>query len=125
MLHLLRRLHLPTYWISAEAATDYQKDLIDRFRVVVTAPLGGRSKRDVVAQLIQEHRSEIWFTGIRRCQTPERAGMLGVQEHLGAIRCAPMFEWSDQDLLAYLEKHALPHEPLPTTKVECGLHTED
>lgn len=125
LLHMLGKRQLVTYWIASGTATEYQKLLIDRYRVFVTNPVRGVTKREVVASLIKEYRADVWFTGIRRCQTPERAEMLGVQEHLGAIRIAPMFEWSDEQVLAYIEKHGLPHEPLPPTKVECGLHTED
>jgi hypothetical protein len=125
LLHTMESVRMPTYWISGEAPTKYQRKLIKRFRVIVTAPAGGRSKRELVEVLIREHSAKVWFTGIRRCQTPERAEMRSIERHLGAVRIAPLFEWSDEQVIEYLVKHGLPHEPFPDTKVECGLHTKE
>lgn len=124
LLHLLGRQRIPAYWISMDPPTDYQQSLIDHFHVMTVLSCGA-TKRDMVEHLIRKRGADIWFTGIRRCQTPERAEMRAVEDHLGAIRIAPLFEWSDERVMDYLQKHGLPHRPLPETKVECGLHVKE
>lgn len=95
-----------------------------------------------------------WITGIRRDQTPERAGakILELQDD-GLLKVNPLLNWTKADVTHYIEEHHLPKHPLldkgyrsigcaPCTiaigdsdseragrwagrgKTECGLHTE-
>ena len=94
-----------------------------------------------------------WISGIRRDQTPERAGakILELQKD-GLLKINPLLNWTKQDVQAYIQEHNLPAHPLyekgyrsvgcaPCTvaigandderagrwvgrgKTECGLHT--
>lgn len=57
-----------------------------------------------------------WATGVRRAQTPERAGtpMVEAREHDGRwlVKVAPLATWSDADVERYLHLHDLPQHPL-------------
>jgi len=95
-----------------------------------------------------------WVTGIRRDQTAERshAGILELQED-GLIKVNPLLNWTQADVMNYIEENHLPVHPLlekgyrsigcaPCTvavgasesdragrwagrgKTECGLHTD-
>jgi phosphoadenosine phosphosulfate reductase len=90
-----------------------------------------------------------WVTGIRRQQSPTRAGALKLErdEPRGLWKVNPLADWSDRDVWAYIAAHELPYHPLhdhgyesigcaPCTlpgsgregrwsgeeKTECGLH---
>ena len=94
-----------------------------------------------------------WITGVKRVDAPTRATtpVVGLDEKFGVVKVNPLATWTDEDVLAYLERHELAHHPLwaqgytsigcaavtrpPTTpgdrrsgrwagsgKVECGLH---
>jgi phosphoadenosine phosphosulfate reductase len=56
-----------------------------------------------------------WATGVRRCQTPERADtpVVEARHHDGRwlVKVAPLASWSDRDIHRYLEEHALPRHP--------------
>ena len=57
-----------------------------------------------------------WATGVRRAQTPERAGTPVVEsrQHDGRwlVKVAPLATWSDGDVQRYLHLHDLPTHPL-------------
>lgn len=79
---------------------------------------------------ISEIAPDIWLTGIRREETDFRKGLDIVSyDNRGLLRVAPLFYWSEQDVLDYMTKHDLPspkHYFDPTKiseNVECGLHT--
>ncbi|MBM3678010.1 MAG: phosphoadenylyl-sulfate reductase [Actinobacteria bacterium] len=90
-----------------------------------------------------------WITGVRRDQSPTRAGTpkIGWDERHELWKAAPLADWSDADVWAYIEKRDLPvnelhargyasigcvHCTAPgtgregrwagTDKTECGLH---
>ena len=92
---------------------------------------------------------EAWVTGIRRQQSPTRAGSAKLErdEKRGIWKLNPLADWSDKDVWSYVFKHDLPYNPLyddgydsigcaPCTlpgsgrdgrwagedKTECGLH---
>ena len=92
---------------------------------------------------------EAWVTGIRREQSPTRAGATKLErdEKRGIWKVNPLADWSDKDVWSYILKHDLPYNPLhdhgydsigcaPCTlpgsgregrwagedKTECGLH---
>lgn len=93
-----------------------------------------------------------WITGIRRDQSPARAGAAKVEwdDAFGLVKVNPLADWSDKDVWRYVAEHDLPYNPLhdqgfssigctPCTnpgegregrwsgndKTECGLHLED
>jgi phosphoadenosine phosphosulfate reductase len=92
-----------------------------------------------------------WITGIRRDQTPTRAGApkLGWDETHELWKANPLADWSDDDCWSYIRDRGLPyntlhdrgygsigdtHSTVPgagregrwagTKRTECGLHTE-
>jgi len=95
---------------------------------------------------------DAWVTGIRRDQSPARAGAAKVEwdAQFGLVKVNPLADWSDQDVWRRVIADGLPYNPLhdrdfasigcvPCTrpgqgregrwagsdKVECGLHLED
>lgn len=59
-------------------------------------------------------RYDAWMTGIRREQTPQRAGTKAVvwDERYGAAKIAPLAYWTDEQVWAYVEEHDVPVNPL-------------
>ncbi|MDP8970985.1 MAG: phosphoadenylyl-sulfate reductase [Actinomycetota bacterium] len=57
-----------------------------------------------------------WATGVRRTQTPERAGIPTVEgRRLGdrwLVKVSPLAAWTDDDVEAYVARHGLPRHPL-------------
>ena len=75
-------------------------------------------------------KPEVWLTGIRRDQTDFRKSLdIVTRSKEGFIKVAPLLNWIEQDMDAYLAQHQLPNEPdyFDPTKAhetrECGLHT--
>ncbi len=80
------------------------------------------------AMKAQPHKT--WFTAVRRDQTAVRADMDYVaQGPFGLTKIAPLLDWKEADMQAYIEKYDLPNETnyFDPTKAEddreCGLHT--
>lgn len=100
---------------------------------------------------ITEALSEVdgWISGLRRDQSPERAGTpkLTYDERHERWKANPLADWSERDVWAYVERHDVPHNPLhdrgyasigcthctlpaagregrwaASDKTECGLH---
>jgi len=76
-----------------------------------------------------EHKPDLWFTNLRKGQTTFRDSIDVVSiDKNGVIKVSPFYNFSDEVLDAYLEKHQLPNEfkYFDPTKVlgnrECGLH---
>jgi len=94
---------------------------------------------------------DAWMTGIRREQSPTRAGAKKVEidERRGIVKVNPIADWTDRDVWNYLHEHELPYNPLhdqgyesigcaPCTlpgsgrdgrwsgedKTECGIHVD-
>jgi phosphoadenosine phosphosulfate reductase len=59
-------------------------------------------------------RYDAWMTGIRRVQTPQRAGtrIVAWEERYGATKIAPLASWTDERVWAYVEEHNVPVNPL-------------
>src|SRR3954452_12936974 len=58
---------------------------------------------------------DAWITGLRREQAPPRAGTRkrGPDDgHPGKLKCAPLADWSEQDVWRYITAHAVPYQPL-------------
>lgn len=76
-----------------------------------------------------EHKPDLWFTNLRKGQTAFRDSIDVVSvDKNGVIKVSPFYNFSDEALDDYLEKHQLPNESkyFDPTKVlgnrECGLH---
>lgn len=72
----------------------------------------------------------VWLTALRRVQNPNRAGLnvVSFDENFGALKISPVFEWTDEQMDDYLNRHELPNEwdyfdpAKADEKRECGLH---
>lgn len=74
---------------------------------------------------------DLWLNAIRKDQTEFRQSLEIVSASKdGIIKVAPLFNWTEADLEAYLVEHGLPneHDYFDPTKAletrECGLHTQ-
>lgn len=79
---------------------------------------------------LQTLQPKIWLTGIRQHETEHRKTLdIVSRDARGIIKVAPVFYWSDAQVEAYMQAHALPttRKYFDPTKVqdgrECGLHT--
>ena len=53
-----------------------------------------------------------WATGLRRQQSPTRAGILKVEEIDGRVRISPLADWTIAQVDAYIQEHGVPVHPL-------------
>ena len=75
------------------------------------------------------HKPDLWFTNIRKGQTAYRNNLdvLSLSKD-GILKVSPFYNYSDNDLEEYLQRHQLPNETRyydPTKQVanrECGIH---
>ncbi len=81
-------------------------------------------------QALADLQPTLWFTGIRREETPHRQTLDVVSKDArGLLKIAPFFYASDTDVDSYMRRHNLPScsRYFDPTKVEagreCGLHT--
>jgi phosphoadenosine phosphosulfate reductase len=79
---------------------------------------------------LQEHKPEVWISGIRQEETDFRKTLdIVSMDNRGILKVAPLFYWSEQDVADYMESQQLPscRHYFDPTKVldnrECGLHT--
>ena len=75
--------------------------------------------------------AEVWITGIRREQTAYRQSLkIASWSNKGLLKVAPLLNWNQAQLKAYLQEYNLPDEQdyFDPTKVhdarECGLQTQ-
>ncbi|RVU84820.1 phosphoadenylylsulfate reductase [Leucothrix sargassi] len=87
-------------------------------------------KLDPFERAMNEQTGKLWFSAVRREQTAHRAEMDYVAEGpYGLTKIAPLLDWTQADMDAYIEEHDLPNETdyFDPTKAandrECGLHT--
>ena len=88
-------------------------------------------KLEPFERALAELKPELWFTGIRRGETDFRRTLdiVSWDERRGILRVAPIFDWSDEDVVRYVASRGLPsckHYFDPTKVLdnrECGLHT--
>ena len=78
----------------------------------------------------EELKPKIWITGIRKEETAFRQSLDVLSwDGRGILKVAPIFYWSEDDVQAFMDEHALPSckHYFDPTKVaenrECGLHT--
>jgi phosphoadenosine phosphosulfate reductase len=88
-------------------------------------------KLEPFQRALAELKPDLWLNAIRKDQTEFRQSLEIVSASKdGIIKVAPLFNWTDADLEAYLEQHNLPneHDYFDPTKAvenrECGLHTQ-
>ena len=86
-------------------------------------------KLEPFSRAMKEHQPDVWFTNLRKGQTAFRNSIDVVsQSKDGIIKVSPFYNYSDEQLDAYLEEANLPNEftYFDPTKVEsnreCGLH---
>jgi phosphoadenosine phosphosulfate reductase len=79
---------------------------------------------------LQEHKPEVWISGIRQEETDFRKTLdILSMDNRGILKVAPLFYWTEQDVADYMESQQLPscRHYFDPTKVldnrECGLHT--
>jgi phosphoadenosine phosphosulfate reductase len=53
-----------------------------------------------------------WVSGLRRSQSVTRRGVQVLQRLDGRFKLHPLFDWTDRDVGAYLQRHDLPYHPL-------------
>ena len=87
-------------------------------------------KLEPFERAFKELQPEVWFTAIRKEQTPFREGLTPIsQGPHGCIKVAPLLAWNEKEMNDYLASNDLPNEEYyyDPTKVlahrECGLHT--
>ena len=84
-------------WLQGEAGLDaYNQD----------------NKVEPMQRALAELEVGTWFTGIRRQQSQSRQATPYVQGKGAQIKVAPIADWTDKDIFAYLSKHNLPYHPL-------------
>jgi len=79
---------------------------------------------------MKELAPTVWFTALRKVQNPHRAELdiVSPDNNFGSLKVSPVFNWSDEEMEAYLEEHDLPNEwdyfdpAKADEKRECGLH---
>lgn len=87
-------------------------------------------KLEPFQRALDELRPEVWLTGIRREETEFRQTLdIVTWDARGVLKVAPLFHWTEQDVLNYMREFNLPSckhyfDPTKITQdAECGLHT--
>lgn len=95
------------------------------------------NKVEPMSRALQDMSVGTWFAGLRRDQSDSRADIPYVKYDGERYKVHPIADWSGQDVLDYLEEHALPGHPLleqgyvsvgdvtTTRKWEPGMREED
>jgi phosphoadenosine phosphosulfate reductase len=149
--------HFPETLATARAvAARYDVNLVtlrpapgaaDRYRATVEDCCAARKVEPLEQHLRQR---SAWVTGLRRAESPSRAGAAAVEwdEARQMVKVNPIVAWSDEDVDRFVARHDVPVNPLrhrgydsigcaPCTatgsgrdgrwagsdKLECGLHT--
>lgn len=94
-------------------------------------------KVEPMQRALRELEVGTWFAGLRRSQAKTRAGIDFLERRDGRWKLHPLADWTDADVWAYLERHALPYHPLwhegyvsigdrhTSRKLEPGMREED
>jgi phosphoadenosine phosphosulfate reductase len=131
--HLIERLNLNMQIYSPEM-TSVRRNVLMGGIPDTKDPLHEEFTRQVKLEPFQRATSQlkptIWLTGIRSEQSEFRRSLDVVSRTAnGYIKVAPLLNWHEEQLDAYLQTHHLPNEPdyFDPTKItesrECGLHT--
>ncbi|MBY4675459.1 phosphoadenosine phosphosulfate reductase domain-containing protein [Marinobacterium arenosum] len=88
-------------------------------------------KLEPFQRALAELKPDLWLNAIRKDQTEFRQSLdIVTASKDGVIKVAPLFNWTEEQMQAYLAEHDLPNEDNyfdPTKAVEtreCGLHTQ-
>lgn len=88
-------------------------------------------KLEPFQRALADLKPDLWLNAIRKDQTEFRQSLdIVTASKDGIIKVAPLFNWSEADMDAYLAEHNLPneHDYFDPTKAletrECGLHTQ-
>ena len=88
-------------------------------------------KLEPFQRALSELKPDLWLNAIRKDQTEFRQAMNIVSASKdGVIKVAPLYNWTEAQMDAYLAEHNLPNETdyFDPTKAletrECGLHTQ-
>lgn len=94
-------------------------------------------KVEPMQRALNELGVSTWIAGIRRSQSPSRAGIDFLELRDGRWKLHPLADWSDRDIGRYLAQHDLPYHPLwdkgyvsigdvhTTHRLEPGMALED
>lgn len=69
-------------------------------------------KVEPLRRFLQGYRA--WITGLRRQQSPTRAGTRPVEwdQRFGLVKVNPLFRWSRDEVWRYIRDHDVPYNPL-------------
>ncbi len=87
-------------------------------------------KLEPFKRALDDLKPQIWISGIRREETEHRKNLdiVSIDEQ-GILKVAPIFHWSENDVIAFMQKHKLPSckhyfDPVKVSEhSECGIHT--
>lgn len=71
-----------------------------------------RNKVEPMDRALNELKTDIWFSGLRRQQAKSREQLPIVQGFKGRLKVHPIIDWSNKTIHEYLKKHKLPYHPL-------------
>ncbi len=71
-----------------------------------------RKKVEPMDRALNELKTDIWFSGLRRQQAKSREQLPVVQGFKGRLKVHPIIDWSNKTIHEYLKKHKLPYHPL-------------
>ncbi|WP_245949280.1 phosphoadenosine phosphosulfate reductase domain-containing protein [Lutibacter citreus] len=125
-LSLNVHLYVPQQTSSHRDATIGIPQIEDSLHKIFTEQV----KLEPFNRAMQEHKPDVWFTNLRKGQTAFRDSISVVSlSKDGVLKVSPFYNWTDEQLDAYLEENNLPNEfkYFDPTKVlsnrECGLHS--
>ena len=88
-----------------------------------------RVKLKPFQRAVSDLNPDVWFSSIRREQTPFRARQEFISKHaIGYLKVSPLLDWTETDMHQYIADYQLPSESNyydPTkgeAQRECGLH---
>lgn len=68
--------------------------------------------------------ADVWITGLRKDQSPQRSQLKKIQllpfEERTIIKVAPLFDWTEEQIDEYLQVRNLPVHPLYQKRLEAG-----
>ena len=126
LLNLNVHLYVPSQTVAHRNVTLGIPNLDDEKHFEFTQQV----KLEPFKRAMKDHKPDVWFTNLRKGQTPYRDG-IGIvsygSDHV--LKVCPFYHYTDQQLDSYLTTYQLPNEFRyfdPTKALsnrECGLHT--
>jgi phosphoadenosine phosphosulfate reductase len=112
---LTRRFLLDVRWYSPEMTTARKEALFGHrwdHGVECVKQYLRMNKFEPMQRALAELGAAAWITGLRADQTEHRSALRRVDEQDGRIKIHPLLDWSETDVVAYMEAHDLPFHPL-------------